>query len=465
MVRQPTVLFTHLVHCFILIFTMATMVFSYFSFHLEVKPHINMFEYYGYGGSIVVTCLHFLPVVPALMKITLSGIGILFYNCFNNTVSLRASLSKTPFICFRTVTRGNFPNLVRHNAIRNRNLCIATGLKHFQMEIVTDIEIRNLVNDKQVRQIVVPSNYQTPKGTLYKARALQYALEDHVNMLKNADWIVHLDEESLLTPNSIRGIVNFISEGRYPIGQGLITYANENVVNWTTTFLDSFRVADDLGKLRGQLKFLHFLVSEWKGSFLVCRAGVEKSITFDVGPNGSICEDICFGLNASMKHYQLGYVEGEIWEKSPFTLSDFIKQRKRWCRGCYLIAFHVPLPCYKRLVFMWQFIGIFLVQTAVYFYVCNKFFPLSWTLKRMFDTSLILCFTFALHLHILGAVKSYTLYPRIGRKKLILFILGAPIAAIANCMTISILTVLIIFIRKSKFDVVDKNYKQILHDV
>lgn len=111
--------------------------------------------------------------------------------------------------------------------------------------------------------------YKTKSGAMFKARALQYCLEDGVNSLADTDWIVHLDEETLLTDNSIRGILNFVLEGKHSFGQGLITYANEDVVNWITTLADSFRVADDMGKLRLQFSLFHRPLLSWKGSYVV----------------------------------------------------------------------------------------------------------------------------------------------------------------------------------------------------
>ena len=51
--------------------------------------------------------------------------------------------------------------------------------------------------------------------------------------------------------------------------QGLITYANEFIQNWFTTLADSFRVSDDMGKLRFQLKMFHKPLFGWKGSYVV----------------------------------------------------------------------------------------------------------------------------------------------------------------------------------------------------
>ncbi|GMR44622.1 hypothetical protein PMAYCL1PPCAC_14817, partial [Pristionchus mayeri] len=78
------------------------------------------------------------------------------------------------------------------------------------------------------------------------------------------DWIVHLDEETLLTRNSVCGIVNFVSDGVHDFGQGVITYASGRVVNWLTTLVDSVRVSDDNGRLRGQLSLFRKPIFAWK---------------------------------------------------------------------------------------------------------------------------------------------------------------------------------------------------------
>lgn len=153
------------------------------------------------------------------------------------------------------------------------NKCLDAGLENFLIEVVTDKFIG--LEDQQrnrVREVVVPQDYRTKSGALFKARALQYCLEDKINLLSPNDWIVHLDEETLLTENSVKGILNFVGDGKHQFGQGLITYANEEVVNWITTLADSFRVTDDMGKLKLQFRMFHKPLFSWKGSFVVTQA-------------------------------------------------------------------------------------------------------------------------------------------------------------------------------------------------
>jgi egghead protein (zeste-white 4 protein) len=195
------------------------------------------------------------------------------YNAFPDSVQIKGSPILAPFICIRVVTRGDYPQLVRKNVARNLARCTAAGLENFMIEVVTDKPV-NIPKQRRVREIIVPSTYRTKSGALFKARALQYCLEDDINLLADTDWVVHLDEETLLTDNSVRGILNFVLDGKHPFGQGLITYANEEVVNWVTTLADSFRVADDMGKLRLQFSLFHKPLFSWKGSFVVTQVKI-----------------------------------------------------------------------------------------------------------------------------------------------------------------------------------------------
>ena len=71
-----------------------------------------------------------------------------------------------------------------------------------------------------------------------------------MNFLSGEDWIVHLDEETILTPNSVKAVFNFAARGQFHFGQGVITYANLGVENLILTLADSIRVAVDYGLLR-----------------------------------------------------------------------------------------------------------------------------------------------------------------------------------------------------------------------
>lgn len=259
----------HVLHC-ALLFTII-IAFEIASGGIKISENsfttIDPWSTYGRVLTIVLYVLRLLTFLT-LPQVLFNFCGLVFYNAFPDKVVLKGSPLLAPFICIRIVTRGDFADLVKANVTRNMNTCLETGLENFLIEVVTDKPI-NLPKHRRIREVVVPRSYRTKSGALFKSRALQYCLEDSVNILNNNDWIVHLDEETLLTENCVRGIINFVLDGKYPFGQGLITYANENVVNWLTTLADSFRVSDDMGKLRLQFKLFHKPLFSWKGSYVV----------------------------------------------------------------------------------------------------------------------------------------------------------------------------------------------------
>ena len=127
------------------------------------------------------------------------------------------------------------------------------------------------------KETVVPTNYKSKFDTRKKARALQYCLEKDVNTLKKDDYVVHLDEETLITNNAMKGIINFVLDGKHKIGQGIITYGmlptpSSKSFTWIQhhicTVADSIRVSDDIGKNKAQFQLFHKPYFGMKGSFV-----------------------------------------------------------------------------------------------------------------------------------------------------------------------------------------------------
>ncbi|XP_053376716.1 beta-1,4-mannosyltransferase egh-like [Mercenaria mercenaria] len=295
--------------------------------------------------SLIVGISPFFSVPVAIFNC----IALILYNPFHqNAVSQPASVS-IPFICFRIVTRGNIPGFVIKNAAYNRDLCLKFGLQRFVIEIVSDKAI-NCQEKDMIREIVVPKSYRTGNGSLYKARALNYCLEKHVNTYAGNDWIVHLDEETLLTEASLSGILHFTTEGSGDIGQGPINYASGQIIhNWVTTLADSMRLAIDYSLFRFQFAFLQRPVFGFKGSYIVIRNKVEMEVGLDNGPDGSIAEDCFFALKAWSSGYKFGFITGEMNEMSPFTLKDYILQRRRWFVGQVYCVLSKEIPVVNKL--------------------------------------------------------------------------------------------------------------------
>lgn len=309
-------------------------------------PQIKFFQWHEYSSKegeslwiqLIVAISRFSVIVTTFPFAVLNFAGLISL-CFFPTQRAKPKYSPllAPFICFRVVTRGLFPELVQQNVDKNRETCLKSGLAKFMFEVVTDRPIY-LPENRYTLEQIVPPYYQTPNYSLFKARALHYCNEPDINQLGPNDWIVHLDEETVLTEDSVIGILNFVSTGEADFGQGAITYASGQVVNWVTTLIDGFRVGADYCYLRFSLNFLHRPVYNWKGSYMVARAGAEHDVSFDNGVEGSIAEDCFFAAVACSKGYRFGFIEGEMLEESAYTFIDFIRQRRRWDKGVYLTA-------------------------------------------------------------------------------------------------------------------------------
>lgn len=259
----------HILHCCLLfiVIIIFEVIAGGLSWSSSKKETVDPWVRYGFVGAFTLYLLRTFTFL-SLPQVLFNFVGLTIYNAFPDKVVLKGTPLLAPFICIRIVTRGDYPQLVKANVNRNMNKCLETGLENFQIEVVSDKPI-GLAPHRRIREVVVPPNYRTSSGALFKARALQYCLENSVNELADHDWIVHLDEETLLTENSVRGILNFVLDGKHEFGQGLITYANEDVVNWITTLADSFRVADDMGKIRLQFSMFHKPFFSMKGSYVV----------------------------------------------------------------------------------------------------------------------------------------------------------------------------------------------------
>uniref|UniRef100_A0A8D8LF99 Beta-1,4-mannosyltransferase egh n=1 Tax=Cacopsylla melanoneura TaxID=428564 RepID=A0A8D8LF99_9HEMI len=448
----------HLLHCLLLLTVIV--VFELFTGGVKLSPESSFDPWvkYGFFGCSILYILRYLTFLP-LPQVLFNFAGLVFYNAFPDKVVLKGSPILAPFICIRIVTRGDYPQLVKDNVARNMARCNEAGLENYLIEVVTDKPV-GLPVHRRIREVVVPKSYKTKSGALFKARALQYCLEDNVNILSGSDWVVHLDEETLLTENSIRGVLNFVLDGKHQFGQGLITYANEEVVNWVTTLADSFRVADDMGKLRFQFSMFHKPLLSWKGSYVVTQVSAEKQVSFDNGLDGSVAEDCFFAMLAYKQGFSFNFVEGEMWEKSPFSLWDFVQQRKRWLQGILLVVHSKAIPLRHK----------FLLGVSCYSWVTM---PLSTSNIILAGLCPIPCpplidFICAfigavnIYMYVFGVVKSFSLY-RFGVVKFTLCILGALCTIPVNVLIENVAVIWGLFGNKHTFYVVNKELTPLIN--
>lgn len=243
------------------------------------------------------------------------------------------------------VSRGNNETALRRAITESVEILDRMGV-NYTIEAITDMPV-NVGADVYY---LVPKEYQTKRRAQFKARALHYATEQRGKLTRH-DWILHMDEESMITEQVIRGIAQYVQPDNavYTIGQGEIKYNAYNYgKNMLITAIDAVRTGDDLGRFRFQYKVLKRPIFGMHGSFILVPAILERAIGFDLGGKGSITEDAYFALVAASKGVKFGWVDGYIREQSPFTLMELLKQRRRWISGLRLLVLDNAVPFKDR---------------------------------------------------------------------------------------------------------------------
>jgi egghead protein (zeste-white 4 protein) len=322
--------------------------------------------------------------------------------------------SRPPFkIHFRIVTRGKNPNLVLSNCQDALQVLRKSGLpeSRFKVDVATDEHMDTMTEVPDVDEIVVPRDYSPPGGCKYKARALHYAAATSSSL--HHDWIVHLDEETRFDVDTVEHIFAHcvkqeqdVARGvtQYPsIGQGVIYYNTATIDNYLTTLADYIRVADDYAKFQLQYKMFRLPLVGMHGSFVVCQTSLERDVGWDWGMVGSITEDTYFAMYLAAMGVRIDWCGGKMYEQSPFSCSDFAKQRARWFSGLWLCVLTNTLPLWQR-----AFLGSHLVSWSL----CPLFTLVTWVnLLVLFPRSdtFVYLMSFVFAIPFFGYVLGYVL--------------------------------------------------------
>ncbi|KAJ3211004.1 hypothetical protein HDU83_005379 [Entophlyctis luteolus] len=191
-----------------------------------------------------------------------------------------------------------------------------------------------------------PKSFSTTSSK-YKARALEWYRQ--TMRFSEHDWVLHLDEESVIDDESVRRILDFIHyEKEYHFGQGIILYNQYKYwSNWIFTVADALRVGDDVSRFQLQYTYFHRPVFGAHGSFLLTNGLVENAVTWDLG---SLTEDYQFAMKAWDRGFRCGKISGIVREQSPLDLVGFMKQRRRWYVGIRRLPNFLP----KIWAFFWS---------------------------------------------------------------------------------------------------------------
>jgi egghead protein (zeste-white 4 protein) len=301
-------------------------------------------------------------------------LGLVGFVTFTKSKRPVAPVSK--LVSFRYVTRGFNDQVIRESIRSVYESMDKQPLFEYVIEIVTEtpVELDDLDRGGRLRQIVVPTDWESPKKTLYKARGLLYATL-HAELPEDA-WIMHGDEESRITPSLVAGMAQAIAEeeesGKLRIGQGVVLYHIDRDQNKMMYVADAVRTAGDYGAFGLQNRLGLALVG-FHGSFILVRNDVEKEVSFDLGPEGSVTEDAFWGLQQMQNGRRLRFVDGFMVEQAPQTAGDLVKQRRRWFNGLWMVAFKAPVKLRWRLLMAWSNLAWGLCWLVVAYTIVNLF--------------------------------------------------------------------------------------------
>lgn len=183
----------------------------------------------------------------------------------------------------------------------------------------------------------------------------------------------------------------------------------------------------------------------------------EKDVSFDNGPDGSVAEDCFFAMRAYAKGYSFDFIEGEMYEKSPFTLLDFLQQRKRWLQGILLVVRSAMIP--------WRYKCFLAV--SVYSWCTMPLSSSNIVLAGLYpipcpDVMDFLCAFIAgvqLYMYVFGVLKSFSLH-RFGVFKCAACAVGALCTIPVNIVIENAAVIWGMVGKKHKFYVVQKDVKK-----
>jgi egghead protein (zeste-white 4 protein) len=199
---------------------------------------------------------------------------------------------------------------------------------------------------------VVPSSYQTPKGTTRKGRALQFTVSERRRRGYDLarSWVYHQDDETAVGEDTVRGIGEFVQRYGHQkaLGLGIILYPQDG--DYRPSQIQEF------GRSKDDIRTIYTITSPknkmsgFHGSHFLVRADVEDETGWDAGPN-MLSEDLIFENAVRRDHGPIFHIlKGFAYEKAAFSLRDQLKQRRRWVQGFARAIRRQPFSAGRRAV-------------------------------------------------------------------------------------------------------------------
>lgn len=329
------------------------------------------------GGTLYTLAAGFLSVALTLIALRY----VYYYSCwFTSRASFRrpptpdiAALRtrELPNLKIQVTTKGGALAVVERSLRQLDQICA----KHpwlapsVTAEVITESEVEAhrlsalfTAATLPVTAIQLPPDYQTPNGTQMKARALHYLVERRragFNQRTGTTYVVHFDEETLVTEEHLLVLLDYLTTAPHPISQGPILYPLEwERTPWICRALECMR---PFGCSECARVMEHPPPPHLHGSNLVIEEAVENEVGWDFGMiqgQPYVAEDLLFGLRAYalLGGQAFGWHGATMLEQPPFSLHWAVQQRLRWVlgalQGLHAIgheADYAQIPLVKRL--------------------------------------------------------------------------------------------------------------------
>jgi hypothetical protein len=289
------------------------------------------------SASLLGIALVLVFIIPAIQSAMVTMLGLTLPRRKEDDLRFAPDLRPLRRLHICVVSKGVNQEALRRTYEKIRPLID----ERMRLDLVTDLPV-------DLPHIRVPADFTT-KHARFKARALEY-YRQLMNFSKD-DWILHLDEETIVDEESLEACILFCKRSPHLLGQGIILYNNHGY--WNNRLIavaDAVRTGDDMGRFFAQLAWVNRPIFGLHGSFLLVNGAIENEITWDL--KGYLVEDYAFSLPYMNGGCTCGFVDGFAREQSPITLLDFLKQRRRWIVGIRSLSYASLWPAYWAT--LWQ---------------------------------------------------------------------------------------------------------------
>lgn len=154
-----------------------------------------------------------------------------------------------------------------------------------------------------MRELFVPSDYKSPKGTLYKARNIYYWQEaggigDGCD--ESRSWILSLDEEAVVLHSLVNSFIKDVlqspdeSKIGFAVSPVLVDVTSGSISFWAK-LMETRYVAWHYAEIKSRMNGIHGAHYFHGGAFFA-RPSAERALGNDWGPLASVAEDFCTGL-------------------------------------------------------------------------------------------------------------------------------------------------------------------------